>query len=417
MFALERAHPPSPLPASFHPGPHDGGRGGGSPGRVHAGHRRRGCCPAPGARVARPPRRRFRLGRARPDDELRPRARGWRDARAPRRSLDRDRRRRPPRRYRAPSPVDHASIDYPSFQRRFHRDPPEIAALTDADATSRLRAMDARVSLLASPSAPSSAPALPSRIAADPIPRPVDRFGQLGGVDAPTLVALRKMGLERPTPVQACAAPVLLAGRDVLALAKTGSGKTIAYLLPALAHCAARAEYTVRGYGPLARSSSRPLANSSRRLSSRRENWANLEARAASRCSAARIRRNRSANCARDRTSSWAHPGDSSTCAAPRTVCDWTARRSWRWTRRIRCSTWGSTRRCVRCAAERVPTGRQRRSAPPCHRGPARFSANISTRTPSRWRLASGAIDLARMPPSRRRWTSSKRGTTRESNG
>ena len=149
-------------------------------------------------------------------------------------------------------PVDHASIDYPSFQRRFHRDPPEIAALTDADATSRLRAMDARVSLLASPSAPSSAPALPSRIAADPIPRPVDRFGQLGGVDAPTLVALRKMGLERPTPVQACAAPVLLAGRDVLALAKTGSGKTIAYLLPALAHCAARAEYTVRGYGPLA---------------------------------------------------------------------------------------------------------------------------------------------------------------------
>lgn len=110
----------------------------------------------------------------------------------------------------------------------------------------------ARVSLLASPSAPSSTPALPSRIAADPIPRPVDRFGQLGGVDAPTLVALRKMGLERPTPVQACAAPVLLAGRDVLALAKTGSGKTIAYLLPALAHCAARAEYTVRGYGPLA---------------------------------------------------------------------------------------------------------------------------------------------------------------------
>ena len=150
------------------------------------------------------------------------------------------------------APVDHASVDYPPFQRRFHRDPPEIAALTDADATARLRAMDARVSRLANPSAPSSAPAPPSSIASDPIPRPVDRFGQLGGVDAPTLVALRKMGLERPTPVQACAAPVLLAGRDVLALAKTGSGKTIAYLLPALAHCAARAEYAVRGYGPLA---------------------------------------------------------------------------------------------------------------------------------------------------------------------
>ncbi len=41
-------------------------------------------------------------------------------------------------------------------------------------------------------------------------------------------------GLQRPTPVQAAAIPAVLAGRDVLALASTGSGKTAAFVLPVL---------------------------------------------------------------------------------------------------------------------------------------------------------------------------------------
>ncbi|KAM6963081.1 putative ATP-dependent RNA helicase DDX59 [Aplochiton taeniatus] len=43
---------------------------------------------------------------------------------------------------------------------------------------------------------------------------------------------LRKAGYEAPTPVQMQMVPVGLAGRDVIASADTGSGKTVAFLLP-----------------------------------------------------------------------------------------------------------------------------------------------------------------------------------------
>lgn len=53
-------------------------------------------------------------------------------------------------------------------------------------------------------------------------------------LDASLLTAVKDMGFQRPTPVQAQAIPAILAGNDVLASAETGSGKTAAYLLPVL---------------------------------------------------------------------------------------------------------------------------------------------------------------------------------------
>jgi len=45
---------------------------------------------------------------------------------------------------------------------------------------------------------------------------------------------LARNGFERPTAVQAAAIPVLLSGRDAIVEAQTGTGKTLAYLLPVL---------------------------------------------------------------------------------------------------------------------------------------------------------------------------------------
>jgi ATP-dependent RNA helicase RhlE len=48
------------------------------------------------------------------------------------------------------------------------------------------------------------------------------------------LKGIRELGFTRPTPIQQVAIPPALSGRDVLACAMTGSGKTAAFLLPIL---------------------------------------------------------------------------------------------------------------------------------------------------------------------------------------
>lgn len=64
-------------------------------------------------------------------------------------------------------------------------------------------------------------------------PRPASTFAALGV--APALVeALTALGYEEPTPIQREAIPPLLAGRDLLGQAATGTGKTAAFALPLL---------------------------------------------------------------------------------------------------------------------------------------------------------------------------------------
>src|SRR2546421_8897533 len=51
-----------------------------------------------------------------------------------------------------------------------------------------------------------------------------------------TLANLQRLGYEHMTPIQAASLPLALAGKDLIAQAKTGSGKTAAFALPLLAN-------------------------------------------------------------------------------------------------------------------------------------------------------------------------------------
>ena len=61
----------------------------------------------------------------------------------------------------------------------------------------------------------------------------IESFAQLG-LSAPLLTALADIGYETPSPIQAACIPHLLAGRDILGEAQTGTGKTAAFALPLL---------------------------------------------------------------------------------------------------------------------------------------------------------------------------------------
>ncbi len=56
------------------------------------------------------------------------------------------------------------------------------------------------------------------------------------GLSAPVLKALKDVGYESPSPIQAACIPYLLAGHDLLGQAQTGTGKTAAFALPVLSN-------------------------------------------------------------------------------------------------------------------------------------------------------------------------------------
>ena len=76
---------------------------------------------------------------------------------------------------------------------------------------------------------PVSSPALPADAGS---------FSELG-LPEPLLRALADVGYETPSPIQAATIPALLAGRDMLGQAQTGTGKTAAFSLPSLHRLAA----------------------------------------------------------------------------------------------------------------------------------------------------------------------------------
>ena len=81
------------------------------------------------------------------------------------------------------------------------------------------------------------------------------------GLAKPLLKALADKGYKEPTPIQAKAIPTVLAGKDLLGIAQTGTGKTAAFALPILHRLAEdRKPAPRRGFRCLVLSPTRELA-------------------------------------------------------------------------------------------------------------------------------------------------------------
>ena len=68
------------------------------------------------------------------------------------------------------------------------------------------------------------------------IMKPVTTFHEAFHEFPEVLATIKKQGFQFPSPIQSQAWPYLLAGKDLIGIAQTGTGKTLAFLLPAMIH-------------------------------------------------------------------------------------------------------------------------------------------------------------------------------------
>jgi ATP-dependent RNA helicase DDX46/PRP5 len=113
--------------------------------------------------------------------------------------------------------VDHSKIKYEAFEKNFYIPPPEYRDLTKEEIS------DLRLELSG------------ITIRGKDAPVPVTKWSQCG-LNSTILDVITSLGYEKPTPIQSQAIPAVMSGRDVIGVAQTGSGKTIAFLLPMFRH-------------------------------------------------------------------------------------------------------------------------------------------------------------------------------------
>jgi len=88
-----------------------------------------------------------------------------------------------------------------------------------------------------------------NQITGQNVPRPITTFDEAGFPEY-VMSEIRAMGFTAPSPIQCQAWPMALSGRDLVAVAETGSGKTISFALPAMVHINAQ-PLLERGDGPI----------------------------------------------------------------------------------------------------------------------------------------------------------------------
>ncbi|KAL2532244.1 DEAD-box ATP-dependent RNA helicase 14 [Abeliophyllum distichum] len=96
-------------------------------------------------------------------------------------------------------------------------------------------------------------------VTGDNVPQPFISF-EATGLPSEILREVYQAGFSAPTPIQAQSWPIALQGRDIVAIAKTGSGKTLGYLIPGFIHLKQRHNNPKLGPTVLVLSPTRELA-------------------------------------------------------------------------------------------------------------------------------------------------------------
>ncbi|XP_065372521.1 probable ATP-dependent RNA helicase DDX43 [Calliphora vicina] len=115
----------------------------------------------------------------------------------------------------------------PTLTKNFYQETPEVASLSN-DEAQRIRLENNNTTV--------------ARVFkgeegdCDKIPNPVWKFEQCFAAYPDLLAEIRKQDFKKPSPIQAQAWPILLKGEDMIGIAQTGTGKTLAFLLPAMIH-------------------------------------------------------------------------------------------------------------------------------------------------------------------------------------
>ncbi|NXA50577.1 DDX43 helicase, partial [Nothocercus julius] len=82
------------------------------------------------------------------------------------------------------------------------------------------------------------------------IPNPVCKFEDAFEHYPDVMTNIRKVGFQKPTPIQSQAWPIILQGMDLIGIAQTGTGKTLAYLMPGFIHLDSQPVPRVQRGGP-----------------------------------------------------------------------------------------------------------------------------------------------------------------------
>ncbi|CAF4371280.1 unnamed protein product [Rotaria sp. Silwood2] len=122
-------------------------------------------------------------------------------------------------------PIDHSTIQYSPFEKNFYVEHEDIRNLSNQQVNELRNKLGVNVRGLN-------------------VPRPVVSFAHFG-FDERLMKTLRKSEFTTPTPIQTQAIPSALSGRDIIGIAKTGSGKTGAFIWPAIVHIMAQEQIQV----------------------------------------------------------------------------------------------------------------------------------------------------------------------------